>query len=173
MTPRAFTKPRQSTTDRFRMKYAASETLSYNGTSCWIWLAGKDRRGYGMFPVNYGAGRIRSYRAHRFSYELALGRIPDGLDLDHLCRNHACVNPAHLEPVTHQVNCERGEVGLRFALKTHCPKGHPYSGDNLYPRVGARACRACRNAASAAYRAARRRLTERQDSLDRQISQAS
>lgn len=77
--------------------------------------------------------------AYRVAYELLVGAIPDGFQLDHLCRNRACVNPAHLEPVTQAVNKARGER----AMKTHCPKGHPYSGSNLIREKTGRKCRIC------------------------------
>ena len=86
---------------------------------CWIWTASKDRLGYGKF------GRP-SVLAYRFSYELHRGKIPSGLELDHLCRNPSCVNPEHLEAVTHRVNMLRG-IGPSAvnARKTHCKQGHP------------------------------------------------
>ena len=103
--------------------------------SCWIWTAAMCKRGYGSFWYN---GQMRP--AYRVGYELLVGPIPKGLELDHLCRNPSCVNPDHLEPVTHKVNMSRGE----FAMKTHCPKGHPYSGHNLkLKKNGGRDCRAC------------------------------
>lgn len=121
---------------RFAAKYVVSDTLFHNGTACWIWTAVKTKDGYGRFRCN---GKIV---AHRFSYELHHGPVPEGLELDHLCRNHSCVNPAHLEPVTHKVNMQRG-IGY-WIRKTHCPEGHPYSGGNLYvTKDGYRKCRTC------------------------------
>lgn len=87
------------------------------------------------------------------AYELLVGPVPDGMELDHLCRNPPCVNPAHLEPVTHKVNMERGA----WATKTHCPQGHPYDETNTYrTKAGGRACRACHRASEARRSAARR-----------------
>lgn len=111
---------------------------------CWLWTGAVDRRGYGAFWF-----RKRVQRAHRASYIIHRGEVPDGLDLDHLCRTPACVNPWHLEPVTHRENCRRGDAGRNLAdrnrAKTHCPRGHEYSGANLYVTTeGARACRTCR-----------------------------
>jgi IS5 family transposase len=94
---------------------------------CWEWTGGKTL-GYGTFWVAKGT-RVK---AHRFAYEWLVGPVPEGLSLDHLCRNRGCVNPAHLEPVTHRENVLRGEGRSAVnARKTHCKNGHPYSGDNV------------------------------------------
>lgn len=109
--------------------------------SCWIWTAGLTHAGYGNARI-----RRRSFLAHGIAYRACVGPVPEGLELDHLCRVKACVNPTHLEPVTHWENTMRGVgVGPRNAAKTHCPKGHPYSGANLYiiPSTGGRACLTC------------------------------
>ena len=82
-------------------------------------------------------------KAHRVSWELLVGPIPEGLELDHLCRNHGCVNPDHLEPVTHAVNVRRGRGGTSWAQKKHCPQGHPYDDANTYLYRGRRSCREC------------------------------
>ena len=81
--------------------------------------------------------------AHRFAYELLIGPIPDGLQIDHLCRVPLCVNVAHLEPVTNRVNTVRGKAGLRQRTKTHCPRGHAYDAANTRLYKGGRYCRAC------------------------------
>jgi HNH endonuclease len=110
--------------------------------SCWLWT--------GHIATGKGYGRIRVngeyQKAHRVSYELFVGPIPDGLQLDHLCRVRNCVNPEHLEPVTNRENGLRGTSPIYENLKkTHCSKGHPLSGDNLYPRTdGGRRCRICK-----------------------------
>ncbi len=117
--------------------------LERGGEGCWVWRGSKDRAGY---------GRISHARenalVHRLAYELLVGPIPDGLTLDHLCRNRACYNPEHLEPVTNKENVLRGvSPSAQHAKKTHCPRGHPYAGDNLYvARRGNRGCRTCQRA---------------------------
>lgn len=131
-------------TERFWSKVITSDTHSYNGTPCLEWTATTDSKGYGKFGLN---GKTK--QAHRVSYEDAKRKIPEGLELDHLCRNTSCVNSDHLEPVTNKENCRRGLVGfvtgLKNRLKTHCPQGHEYSKENTYNRsdkVG-RICRTC------------------------------
>lgn len=108
---------------------------------CISFIGGLDRQGYG--EVNAGPGRSKF--AHRIAYEAIRGPVPAGLDLDHLCRNRRCVNPFHLEAVTHRLNVLRG-VGpsALHAKKTHCKSGHPLSGANLYIYCGHRMCRTCR-----------------------------
>jgi hypothetical protein len=110
--------------------------------SCWLWTASKTPRGYGTF---YFEGRNRG--AHRVAYLLTKGAIPEGAELDHLCRNPSCVNPDHLEPVTHLENTRRGQVGLHMkekaARSTHCRKGHEYTTENTRIYKGYRQCRAC------------------------------
>jgi len=96
--------------------------------------------------------------AHRFAYEYCMGAIPEGLQLDHLCRNTFCVRPEHLEPVSGKINLLRGNtINAANARKTHCIRGHPYSGDNLYiyEKTGARACKECMRIHYREYRAAK------------------
>jgi hypothetical protein len=109
---------------------------------CWQWTAAKCSRGYGAFGVDR-----KPRRAHRVAYELVVGPIPDGLELDHLCRNPSCVNPEHLEPVTHRENMRRGTgvFGVN-ARKTHCNSGHLYDEANtIWEPNGSRRCRMCKN----------------------------
>lgn len=107
---------------------------------CWIWLSAQ-REGYGRFGIN---GKV--VQAHRHAYELIIGPIPAGLDLDHLCRVPICVNPAHMEPVTRQINLLRG-IGIPaiLAARDRCKNGHVYNETNLRIYKGIRFCRTCRN----------------------------
>lgn len=86
-----------------------------------------------------------------------IAEIPNGLELDHLCRNRACVNPYHLDPVSHAENMRRGVAGLKQREKTHCPVGHEYTAENTYihPQNGSRNCKACQRERTRACRARR------------------
>ncbi len=103
------------------------------GSGCWLWIGTKSRKGYGYIKTG---GRSRS--AHRMAYELMVGQVPAGLELDHLCCNRACVNPGHLEPVTHLENVRRALV-----RRTSCLRGHPFDAENTYSYRGRRICREC------------------------------
>lgn len=117
---------------------------------CWPWIV-TNRQGYGAFRVNG-----RTIAAHRFSWLLAGGSLPEGLELDHLCRNRACQNPRHLDLVTRRVNILRGEgQPAKNARATHCVNGHLLSGANLRFRSdGTRRCAACSVVQGTATRAA-------------------
>lgn len=110
---------------------------------CWEWEGPRDRHGYGR----HGSRGL----AHRIVYVALVGPVPEGLELDHLCRNPTCVRPDHLEPVTHAENVRRGRVGevnrARLLGRTHCKNGHEFTKDNtyVYPN-GERECRECARA---------------------------
>lgn len=111
-------------------------------TQCWNWTGCCDKDGYGRITVNN-----RSKEAHRFSYMYFIGKT--SLDLDHLCRNHKCVNPEHLEPCTRKDNVMRGQsFSAVNARKTHCIHGHEYTSVNTYtnPTSGKRYCKTCHSA---------------------------
>ena len=106
--------------------------------SCWNWIGAKDKDGYGHFKL-----KDKNMATHRFVYELIKGKISHELEIDHLCRNRKCVNPNHMEPVTHKINIQRGDSGLHNALKTHCPQGHEYNKENTMFYRNLRKCRVC------------------------------
>jgi|SRR3989304_1904727 len=106
---------------------------------CWLWTAGKFSNGYGLFSL--GTKPRSNALAHRFSYQQLVGKIPEGRDLDHLCRVRHCVNPAHLEAVTRSENLRRGK---KRTLKTHCKYGHALNEGNLYVKDNKRHCKICR-----------------------------
>ena len=112
-------------------------------SECWIWTAGKSSKGYAYFSVN---GKAK--QAYKIAYEWEYGPVPDGMELDHLCRTHECIRPDHQEAVTRQENQLRGDtIGGRNSRKTTCPKGHPYNNTN---KNGGRICNVCINADSKA-----------------------
>lgn len=112
---------------------------------CWIWLGGYHEWGYGRFYLKVpGRSGMFGMRAHRWAYEQAIGAIPAGFDLDHLCRNPPCIRVSHLEAVSHRVNLLRGNGWAgRHARTTHCPQGHVYDEANTIMRNGRRKCRIC------------------------------
>jgi hypothetical protein len=131
-------------------KYQSRISMS-NEAGCWEWTGTLHYKGYGALrsraPIEGVVIRLSSF-AHRAVYQLLVGEVPSDLQLDHLCRNRRCVNPAHLEPVTAKENARRGIAGLvngaRHAARTHCCHGHELSGANVYRRPnGHRRCRAC------------------------------
>ncbi len=110
-------------------------------SGCWLWTGSTNGRGYAC--IMSGAAN-ESTIVHRWVYEQLIGPIPEGLQIDHLCRVHNCVNPTHLEPVTGQENNARGfSPSALNARKTHCLNGHLLDGDNLYLWEGTRLCKAC------------------------------
>lgn len=130
---------------RFSKRYVVDSV-----TGCWNWTAGKKQRGYGSIWIpegQAGGKKGKCVQAHILSYVWKYGPVPKGLELDHTCRNRSCVNPDHLEAVTHKVNCLRGESPMAInARKTTCPKGHPYSGAYKRKKCINRYCLTCERA---------------------------
>lgn len=114
------------------------ERIEFTPT-CWNWKGAKTRAGYGVSRIGQ-----KNWFMHRFAYYLSTLELPS--ELDHLCRNTVCMNPEHLEPVTHRENLLRGiGVAARNAKVTHCPRGHEYTPENTYRRPNriSRVCREC------------------------------
>lgn len=129
------------TKERFELQFIPEPM-----TGCFLWTGSVNGSGYGQFWL----GKRRD--AHRVAYELYKGPVPDGLELDHLCRVRCCVNPDHLEPVTKKTNCLRGtSFAAQNAKKTHCPRGHAYDARNTTYSGGSRFCRACMSIRSKKY----------------------
>lgn len=128
MTPRGL-----SLEERFWL-----HVIALDDESCWLWT-GATYKGYGKMFVCREHGVVKTDYAHRISYRIHFGEIPDGYEVDHLCQNHSCVNPWHFELVTGTVNKSR--QGFR---KTRCRWGHSYTAENTYiDGRGHRRCRAC------------------------------
>ena len=126
-----------------------SKIITIPECGCWIWAGYIANNGYGQHTY-----KGRTYKAHRLVYELLVGPIPDGLQLDHLCRVRCCVNPAHLDPVTQKENVLRGEsFSAVNASKTHCCKGHPLTPDNISGNRW-RKCKICKSESAKKYSAA-------------------
>lgn len=136
---------------RARRRLITHSTRTPDG--CIVWQRATDRDGYG---VTSGQGR-RQLRAHRLSYELLVGPIPEGMTLDHLCKNRACINVDHLEPVTAGTNTLRGDApSIVLHRENRCAQGHSYTPENTYVRRdGARTCRTCMRGYKAAFNARR------------------
>jgi hypothetical protein len=108
---------------------------------CWVWTGALHNFGYGITSI-----KAKAVLAHRISYQTLVGPIPDGLHLDHLCRNPPCVNPSHLEPVTCKENLHRGPTTMAAInrAKTHCVRNHEFTPANTWvDKRGSRYCRAC------------------------------
>jgi hypothetical protein len=114
---------------------------------CWLWTGQLNEYGYGRIDRQV-YGKRRQLMAHRVAYELEVGPIPEGKQLDHLCRVRHCVNPKHLEPVSSQENIMRGtSPAANFASRTHCAKGHLFDGRRRtrHGEVAERWCSQCSN----------------------------
>ena len=130
-------------TNRFWKKVDVGHPLG-----CWLWMAAKQPNGYGRFKY-----KGKAVLAHRFSLaEIQSVEISSLLCLDHLCRNRACVNPDHLEEVSHKENVMRGFLPKRLN-KTHCPQGHAYIASNVYinPSTDGIVCKTCQRARNKVY----------------------
>lgn len=138
-----------------QVRFWTKVDVSQGPTGCWLWMGSLTDRGYG---APFRLDDDRKVSPHRLAYELLVGPIPEGLQLDHLCRVRNCVNPAHLEPVTCQENLLRGMTWAAFnSRKTHCKHGHPF--DEANTRIapdGSRACRACGRERTRRFRARRK-----------------
>jgi hypothetical protein len=120
---------------------------------CLVWTGARNSKGYGQTSIS----RRRVF-THRVMFEVEKGPIPEGFQIDHLCRNPSCCDPSHLEAVTPRENTIRGNAGLHRKIETeamtHCKRGHQYSEENTYvSKHGKRQCRICRNALQNARRA--------------------
>ena len=140
-----------SVEERFWSKIEFTDT-------CWLWCAPTETNGYGQFFVCADGKKFHRVMAHRYAYESLVGPVPGGKELDHLCRVRRCVNPFHVEPVTHKENILRGKtIAAANVGKTHCPAGHVYSTENVSRRQdGRRSCKTCnRNQSNLRYQTRR------------------
>lgn len=149
---------------RFRRQFWKYVKTSMNG--CWEWQGYVTEAGYGAVKHYQGVNKNQYRSAHRVAFELTFGPVADGLVLDHLCENKTCVNPAHLEAVTHKTNLLRSSRTQAHINKnkTHCVRGHPLTGANVYqtPR-GSRQCVPCRVVYKRAWRRCNEAATELPD----------
>lgn len=138
----------------------AISRFDVDANGCWIWRLRPNSDGYGQI-----VRRKKHFYAHVFSYLFHVGPVPEGLELDHICSVRLCINPAHLEPVTHAENVDRGRSKTHMAERTHCVNGHELSGSNVHMQhwtrkdgtIGMfRRCRKCAAEVSRREREARR-----------------
>ena len=148
---------RQPTIERFWGKVL----MEGDGSGCWLWTGSLSSNGYGLIWHNG-----HNVRAHRFAYEyITHAIIPDDKELDHLCRNHQCVNPHHLEVVSRRENVMRGInptlLGERRSAIIYCTNGHLYDAETTYiDSHGYRACKICKRASNRASYALRKGETD-------------
>ena len=137
-----------------RVLWIAERVVEDPFSGCWEWQRGRCSAGYGVLRDE--SGRIRL--AHRVVFEDCVGEIGEGLTLDHLCRNPACVRPEHLEPCSIRTNVLRGTSPAAInARKTECLRGHPFTPENTYRNTNGRGCRECRRERQRKRRRAARR----------------
>ena len=137
----------------YETKEWESRPIGYTVESdgCWIWTGFVDSKGYGRWAAH------GEERAHRASYVAMRGPIPEGTEIDHLCRVRRCINPTHMEAVPHSINVMRGEsFSAHHSRKTHCTRGHLFDSDNTYRWANGkrkmRVCRTCRRERDRGYR---------------------
>lgn len=146
-------------TQRVPLKDRITRNVTVDDNGCWLWQRRTGRDGYGLMWIKEG-GRQWLRFAHRIAYTEWVGPIPEGLQLDHLCRVRACCNPSHLAPVTSRANTHAPGSQAPAALnaaKVECPKGHPLVVKH-YPKGTRRDCPVCQRESSRKYRARRRAM---------------
>jgi len=120
-------------------------------SGCWLWIGSVNNKEYATCTPIRSSGSTTAY-AHRLAYLILVGPVPAPLELDHKCRTTVCVNPDHLEPVTHAVNIRRGRSAQLNLAITHCPRGHAYNKQNTTLYRGRRFCKACSAIAKREYK---------------------
>ena len=135
-------------------KIIEENSLPEPNTGCWLWERGCTSAGYGVIRIDG-----QNHYAHRLIYQLLVGPIPDGKEIDHKCGLRGCINPAHLEAVTHHENVKRGGAKTR-ARRPFCGRGHSFEDENAYQRPnGQRVCRTCMSLRAQRYNEKRRSKT--------------